>query len=106
MLLSGLPSLSPSTAHGQVEAAAPVADAFEISGDVGDEDIVYRWDIGESTGQWRIELDGPPDETMRLDLSTANAGRLVRVDRTSGQGRASLHDLALDPLISALATVR
>jgi len=97
LLLSDLPPLAPSIAHGQVEAATPVAEAFEISGDVGDEDIVYRWDIGESTGQWRIELDGPPDETMRLELSAGNAERLERVDRTLGQGRAALHDLALDP---------
>jgi hypothetical protein len=71
-----------------------VSDAFETSGDAADVDVVHAWTIASDAGQWTLEVTGPAEEQVWLDLRDAEG---IDLGGARGTGRAILPDLALAP---------
>ena len=107
-MLSLLVALLPLATVAQDDEPAPqvITGAADVSGEVGADDVLYQWEIGQPATQWRIELQGPPGQSMQVDLSRSDGDRLERIDRTSGSGLAYLNDLALDPGTWFITVVR
>ncbi len=84
----------------------PVTGAFEVAGQVADEDLLYAWEVGPETGGWRLELEGPSETSMRVQLSAGDGDQLELVDQATGPGLAMLNDLQLEPGTWYLSVVR
>ena len=76
------------------DEAASVSGPFSLDGDAAQKDSLYDWDVPDTPGFWQLEITGPPDELIGLELLSAD---LTVLDRTRSTGGATLFDLALEP---------
>jgi len=94
LVLGLLVSSLPAVALAQDPEPVAVSDAFEVSGDAAGAETLYRWEISETAGAWQLDVTGPPEEGISLELLAED---LTRIDRTKGTAVATLFDLALAP---------
>jgi hypothetical protein len=78
--------------------AAPVADAFTLSGELGDGLDVFRWTPGtaEAASLWSLRATTSKGSPLTLELGTAD-GIVVLSATGDPDGVATLHDVSLAP---------
>lgn len=92
-----LPALLDPEPNDSADTAAPVSGAFEVSGDLAGSDDHLRWtpDTSDPATLWRVALQVPVGESVRMTVTTADGVGWAVVTTTDGE--AVVHDLAADP---------
>ncbi|MEX1336167.1 MAG: VWA domain-containing protein [Candidatus Limnocylindrales bacterium] len=108
LILSLLAGLAPVAVQAQGAEAGPtrVQGQFAVRGSVAEVDIVYAWEVTDEPTGWRVELEGPADASMRVQLSGGDEGPAELVDQATGPSLAMLNDLRLEPGTWYLSVVR